>query len=253
MKHNIFSRLAAAAALLAVCYACENEDYKIYDVNQKDSVFITYSTKDEVDSVYYRFNYDISETHDIEIPYSLMGMPCDRDRTIALQPVDGSTMKEGTHYTISNNVLKAGEVEGKIVVTLIRNNDATLQEKALDLELEIVENDDFRAVGKSHFKICFDDIRPSTRPDWWVTYGMLPVYSFENAQLFFSYFYELAPKANKTVFDEMIVKYGEYFKDAASMLGPMAMYETFLVRNVLIPLYNDHHDDVDWQDIPTLR
>lgn len=74
----------------------------------------------------------------------------------------------------------------------------------------------------------------------------MPEYSFENAQLFFKYFYELVPKANKDVYYEMINRYGDYFVDAKSHLGPLAMYDAFLTKYVLIPLYNDTKGQINW-------
>ena len=70
--------------------------------------------------------------------------------------------------------------------------------------------------------------------------------------MFFKYFYELAPKANKAVFDEMITAYGDYFIKAKDMEqgGPMAFYDAFLAKYVLIPMYNDTKDVMEWQDVP---
>ena len=62
----------------------------------------------------------------------------------------------------------------------------------------------------------------------------------------FKYFYELVPKANKDVYYEMINRYGDYFVDAKSHLGPLAMYDAFLTKYVLIPLYNDTKGQINW-------
>ena len=79
----------------------------------------------------------------------------------------------------------------------------------------------------------------------------MPKYSFENAQLFFKYFYELMPKANKDVYDELIKKYGDYFVNAGSTGGPFAFYDQIIINYVLIPMYNDHKDDIEWQSVPS--
>ena len=81
----------------------------------------------------------------------------------------------------------------------------------------------------------------------------MPVYSFENAQLFFKYFYELMPKANKAVYDEMIAAYGDYFVKAKSSQGPLAMYDAVLYKYVLIPMYNDTRDEIEWQGVPSVN
>lgn len=242
------------AVLLSCSGACTNEDYKLYDTGQKDSVFFEYlNDKEEVvTSVDYKFNYDIGDTHTIEIPVTLMGMPVDHDRQIELAPVKEETdMVEGTHYVIKSAVLPANAVGTKVIINLLRDKDPQLLERSFKLKLALVENEDLRSVGLNTFTITYSDIRPAIRPDWWPTYAPLPTYSYESAQVFFKYFYELAPKANKDVFDEMIAKYGDYFVKAVSMQGPLAMYDIFLKRYVLIPMYADHKDSFPWQKIPS--
>lgn len=249
---KIYQSLCLAACMLGVT-ACTNEDYKMYDITQKDAVFFEYiDDKEEVvTSVEYAFEYNIAETHTIEIPVRLMGMPTDKERQIKLVPVaDESDMVEDVHYRIEANVLPAGEVETSIKVILLRGNDPELLERPFTLVLQLVENDDLRAVGQNTFTITYSDIRPATRPSWWPTYAALPVYSYEAAQVFFKYFYENAPKADLNVFNHMISLYGDYFKNAKSSRGPLAMYSNFLKRYVMQPMYEDYKDAFEWQSIP---
>ena len=138
-------------------------------------------------------------------------------------------------------------------VHLLRNNDPTIQQRKFKLRLRITENSDLRPEGQRDFTITYSDIRPTQRPGWWNTWDPLPEYSFENAQLFFKYFYELAPKANKSVYDEMIAAYGDYFVKAGSMRGPLSMYDNFLIQYVLIPMYNDTKDQITWQTVPQIH
>ena len=102
MKFNYINILWCAAFTLAAA-SCTDEDYKVYDTAQKDSVFFEYrNASDElVDSVKYDFNYDIATVHTIDIPVTLMGMPKDYDRTISILTVaDSTNMTEGDtlHY-----------------------------------------------------------------------------------------------------------------------------------------------------------
>ena len=78
MINRIYQSLCVAVCALGIM-ACTNEDYKLYDVAQKDAVFFEYiDDKEEiVDSVDYVFDYNIAETHTIEVPVRLMGMPVD--------------------------------------------------------------------------------------------------------------------------------------------------------------------------------
>ena len=252
---KIWKSVWAVLALLAFT-ACSEDDYKLYDITQKDNVFFDYKNEKNVnDSVIsYNFGYDFANEHIVEIPVSLMGMPSDKDRTIALKVVaDETEMVEGTHYVIDRALLRANRVEDTVRVKLLRPDDPTFQERALALRLEIVTSDDLAPTGQKTFTVKGSDIRPTVRPSWWSTWSPMPVYSFENAQLFFKYFYELAPKANKDVFEEMIARYGDYFVNGKSLQGPLAMYEAFLAQYVLIPMYNETKDDIEWQAIPVVN
>ena len=244
------------AVLATVIYACTEDDYKLYDTNQKDSVFFEYLNPNNVvdSTVLFVFNYDISTEHVIELPVILMGMPSSQERAINIVAVKEATnMNEGTNYVIENAVMPANAVQANVRVRLLRNQDVRLLSDTLRLQLEIAENDDLRPAGLRRFTISYSDVRPQNRPSWWTTYSPLPVYSFENAQLFFKYFYDLAPAANQDVYNEMIARYGEYFMNATSMQGPLAMYDTFLIRYVLMKMYADTKDQIQWQDVPTVR
>ena len=236
--------------------ACSNEDYKVYDTGQKDAVFFNYLNASNVNDsiIEYAFNYDIATEHVISIPLSLMGMPSQSARTVDLEPVaDSTTMVEGTHYTLDPVVLQSDSIATVANIHLLRDKDPAIQQKQFRLRLRITENSDLRPEGQRDFTIVYSDIRPASRPDWWSTWAAMPEYSFENAQLFFKYFYELAPKANKSVYNEMIAAYGDYFVKAKSNQGPLSMYDNFLAQYVLIPMYKDTKDQIKWQAEPKIN
>lgn len=254
MRKKIYMLATLAVALLMV--SCE-DDYQLYDTNQTDSVFFNYlNEKQTADSVItYSFDYDIAQSHIIDIPVSLMGIPKAEARRIELEVVKDSTdMVEGVNYTIERAEMAANEVSDTIKIKLLRDKDSEILTKEKKLRIAIVANGDLRPTGQNTFTIKYSDIHPD-RPMWWATFNPLPVYTYENAQLFFKYFYELAPKANKAVFDELITKYGDYFIKAKDMEqgGPMAFYDAFLVKYVLIPMYNDTKDVIEWQDVPSVN
>lgn len=252
MKLKMTKHILWYAAVLFIASACTEEDYKLYDPTQKDSVFFEYrNNRNEItDAVDYAFNYDIATTHTIEIPVTLMGIPKDYDRTINLITDHASTtMKEGINYTITNNVIPANAVKGTIHVNLLRDLDPEILTQSKELVLTIGENDDLKSVGENQLTITYSDIRPTTRPSWWLTYGERPVYSYETVQLFFDYFYRLAPEASPEIFNEMIEAYGDYFVKATGVLGPFTLYEGFLRQYVLIPLYNEH-PEIEWNASP---
>lgn len=252
MINRIYQSLCVAVCALGIM-ACTNEDYKLYDVAQKDAVFFEYiDDKEEiVDSVDYVFDYNIAETHTIEVPVRLMGMPVDYERKVELAPIaDKTDMVKDVHYRIESSVLPANEVETSIKIILLRGNDPELLERSFTLVVKLVENEDLRSVGQTEFTVTYSDIRPTVRPEWWNTWSPMPEYSYEAAQVFFKYFYEKAPQGNQEVFNKMILLYGDYFKKAKSIQGPLAMYSNFLERYVLVPMYADYKDTFTWQDIP---
>lgn len=254
MRKKIYMLATLAVALLMV--SCE-DDYKLYDTNQTDSVFFNYlNEKQTADSVItYSFDYDIAQSHIIDIPVSLMGIPKAEARRIELEVVKDSTdMVEGVNYTIERAEMAANEVSDTIKIKLLRDKDSEILTKEKKLRIAIVANGELRPTGQNTFTIKYSDIHPD-RPKWWATFNPLPVYTYENAQLFFKYFYELAPKANKAVFDELITKYGDYFIKAKDMEqgGSMAFYDAFLAKYVLIPMYNDTKDVIEWQDVPSVN
>lgn len=252
---NIFYKYIGVILVAGSVAACTDEDYKVYDTTQKDAVFFEYiDDKEEIaTSVHYDFNYNIANEYTIEVPVRLMGMPADHERTFKVVPVaDKSDMVEDKHYVVETTVLPANAVETILRVKLLRDKDPQLQEKAFTVTLELVESEDLRPVGQKDFTISYSDIRPTERPEWWSTWSPLPQYSFEAAQVFFEYFYRLAPEANQDVFNEMDELYGDYFMKAVSMQGPFAMYDRFLIRYVLMPMYEDYKDVFEWQAVPSL-
>lgn len=122
MKFSYINILWCAALTIAAA-SCTDEDYKVYDTAQKDSVFFEYrnANNELVDTVRYDFNYDIATSHTIEIPVTLMGMPKDYDRTINILAVaDSTNMTADVNYTITDNIIPAGKVSGTVHVNLLR-------------------------------------------------------------------------------------------------------------------------------------
>ncbi len=164
--------------MLAALSSCTEEDYKVYDTSQKDSVFFEYrdDANKLIEAIEYNFNYDIADSHTIEIPVSLMGMPKDYDRTYNIVVIDDETdMVEDVNYVISDNVIKARAVNGVVKVNLLRNLDPELLTTSKTLTLSISENDQLKSVGENKFAITYSDIRPEVRPVWWTPYATMPV------------------------------------------------------------------------------
>lgn len=252
---KIYQYIAILSSVLISLGGCQENKPLVYDVGQKDAVFFSYKNeRDEADSTLtYNFNYDIATEHVIEIPVTLMGMPKNAARKINIRPIPESTdMVEGTHYIIESAELPPQAITSNIKIRLLRGKDPKLQEQEFTLRLGLYENEDLRPTGSKVFVVKYSDIRPTIRPDWWSEWAPLPEYSFEAAQVFFEYFYRLAPKANKDVFDEMMLAYGDYFVKAKALQGPMAMYNVFIIRYVLIPMHLETGDRFKWQQEPSM-
>lgn len=243
--------LGVVASLLS---SCSENEYKVYDTTQKDSVFFNYvnNRNEAVSEFEYAFNYDINNSYTLAIPISVMGSIKDYDRPVSIKLVpEVSTMVEGTHYEIVEAVVPAGATKGVVKIKLLRDKDPKLLTESVTGCFVIGENDDLHTVKGSEFNITFSDIRDLDQPDWWITTGVQPVFSFETAQIFFDYFHRLAPEANLDIYEEIVATYGEYFEDAQRVQGPWTMYEGFFRNYVFIPLHRDHPEieflkDPEW-------
>lgn len=258
MKQPHIIRLLPAAALLALA-ACEDTDYQLYDTGQKDSAYIEYidDNDQEATSVNYAFGFDTRTTYTVELPVKLMGMTSDADRSFTLEVAEGTTMQEGVHYEIDHEAMciPAGAVENTVAITLLRENDPKLLEQEFTLNLKLVPSDDLDVVGTNTFSVTYSDIHPTVAPAWWTGYPFtLCAYRYETVQKFFEYFYAME-EVNPAVVHEMTDRYGDYFVNATSMQGPLAMYTGFLNKYVLSPLWDwvneNYPEDLGYWTKPT--
>lgn len=245
-KHtNILTLICLSLFLLMT--GCNNEDYPVYDINQKDAVYIAYEGEQtKNDSIHYEYGFQLLTQVTLKIPVKLMGMPTDRNRTFGIKVIEEqTTMTKGVHYSIDESKLRlsANQLEGAIEITLYRDKDPELTDSTYVISLELQETEDLKAVqGISFFQITYTDKR-SSRPAWWIDRN-LGAYNFEVAQWFFHYFY-LTEESNSAVFHEIINRYGEYFVDASTRMGPLTVYENFFNKYVLKPLYEHYKDNPD--------
>ena len=243
-KHtNIWMLISLSLFLLMT--GCNNEDYPVYDTDQKDAVYIAYEgDQAETDSIHYEYGFNLLTEVTLKIPVKLMGMPVGRDRVFGVNVVDSATtMTKDLHYSINESrlILPANQLEGSIEITFYRDKDPELTDTTYVISLELTETEDLKAVqGISFFQITYSDKRPSA-PLWWRDYK-LDTYKFEVAQWFFHYFY-LTEEINPDVFNELIGRYGDYFIEAKAVQGPLDMYGNFFAKHVLTPLYEQYKDD----------
>ena len=260
MKLLSIARFTLAAAALTAFAACEDTDYQLYDTDQKDSAYIEYidDNDQEATSVNYAFGFDTRTTYTVELPVKLMGMTSDRDRSFTLEVAEGTTMQEGVHYEIDHDAMRipAGGVESIVTITLLRENDPLLLEQEFTLNLKLVPSDDLDVVGTNTFSVTYSDIHPTVAPAWWTGYPFtLCAYRYETVQKFFEYFYAME-EVNPAVIHEMTGRYGDYFVNAQSLQGPLAMYSGFLNKYVLSPLWDwvneNYPEDLGFWTKPTI-
>ena len=236
-------KLLLGTVLTFALLACEQTDYLLYDTTQKDYAYIEYIDENdqEATSVDYSFGFDIRTSYTISLPVKLMGMTADQDRPFTLEvDDDGTTMQEGVHYTIDHDAMyiPAGGVENTVDIILLRENDPLLLEQEFTLKLRLMPSNDLNVVGRDTFSITYSDIHPTVAPEWWTGYPFtLCAYRYETVQKFFEYFYAMED-VNPTVVHEMTDRYGDYFVNATSLQGPLAMYTGFLNKYVLGPLWD---------------
>ena len=239
---KILRNIPALLLVAAMACACSENEYKVYDTTQKDSVFYDYyNSKNQPDSVFdYAFAFNIADHYTVTIPVSVMGSIKDYDRTVDVRiDPDSSTMAEGTNFRVAEAKVPAGSSEGVVKIDLLRGKDPRILQGEVKGRFIIGENDDLRSVKGSAFTITYSDVLPE-RPIWLLTYGTWPVYSYENYQLWFDYFHRLGPEADVDVYNEIVTTYGSYFENATNIQGPLTMYEMFLRNYVSIPLHRDH-------------
>lgn len=149
-----------AMLIAGFLYSCQENDRVLY--TEKPAVY--FSSVTEEDSISYSFASGLMDEDLVAIPVRIIGTSTVKDRTINVTVDPVSTAKEGTHYkNLSESViLKGGEVETEIKVTVM-NND--LENGDVKLVLNLLENEDFDLgyIGSWKAKLIITDqlIKPS--------------------------------------------------------------------------------------------
>ncbi len=237
--------------IAALSTACKNEDYPVYDVNQKDGVFLAYD--EETDSVFYNFGFDSKTEYIQGVTIKLLGMPRDYDRTVKLKVNNGKyaddefvAAKEAYYELPSTFTFPKDSVQATIPVKLIR--DAELEDVRAILTFELEESDDLAVRGHSEFTITFDDKLP-LKPEWWTTYDLGDFTKFKG-QLFFQYFWEMEQE-NKYLFDKIVARWGRNLDIPPFTPGyansPLVIYETAFNLYVKMKMweYSEAHPELE--------
>jgi hypothetical protein len=145
MKYTITFLAIACTALFAACEQNEPmefaDDGRIYFFEQESSGYGTMLTVGEKNFSFAILDDAVTEAEG-GVNVRIMGRVSDKDRAFRARVIaDSSTAVEGTHYRLHDGVVKAGEFESILPVTLYRTPD--LKNEAIKIYLEIVPTEDF--------------------------------------------------------------------------------------------------------------
>lgn len=154
MKKIIYGFMLAAGALSAAC----SENPGLYEPGDDRVMFLlkgddghTY-LKNNTDTILsYSFVYNSLETDEVPVGVKTIGMLSDRDRTVSIRqvPTGLADAVPGVHYVALTDpwyngklVIPAGKTSAQLPIKVLR--DASLKDGAVNLRLQIVENEYFR-------------------------------------------------------------------------------------------------------------
>nr|WP_199003031.1 DUF4843 domain-containing protein [Flavobacterium sp. ASV13] len=186
--------LSAVLLFLLGFSSCSQEEIKTY--NDTDNIYfspavfpLVKNTRDLIDSTGVSFAFDNVAVQEkvYRIPIRVQGKLSDVDRTVKCTIDHSSTAVEGTHFSLSKNIIiRAGKAVDTITVTMHRTPDLKLNRVTLVLNLE--ENEFFttkmqtkvintltqKTMNLTRFKLTFGDIL--SQPQSW-SVGFFGVFS----------------------------------------------------------------------------
>lgn len=162
--------IIASAALLLLMGSCKENSYDGY--TGTPSVYFQLDANNwsnTKDSLVYSFATAESKLYTVNVMIDLQGMPVDHDRAIDVAvDTKNTTAQEGLHYEAvpTTVTLAAGEMQATLPVTIL-GSDPALENKRVELDLELKANDDFQLglTGRTHVRIIFSNML--TKPPYW--------------------------------------------------------------------------------------
>jgi hypothetical protein len=116
------------------------DDGRVYFFEQEPSGYGTMLTVAEKNFSFVILGDAVTEAEG-GVKVRVMGRVSDRDRVFRARVIaDSSTAVEGTHFRLHDGVIKAGELESILPITLYRTHD--LRYEAIKIYLEIVPTSD---------------------------------------------------------------------------------------------------------------
>jgi len=236
MKNTSLIKLILPAFAVGMLFfnSCKKGEDKIFDKNFTGIYF-------QQDSVYYSFGVtplDV-QTHNLQVPVTIMGSPADADRTFSAEIItDKTTAVAGEHYSLTNAfVVKKDSINSYIT---IRINRAKLGTSDFKICFRLVERNGFVPVNEALKTAVVFFNNKVEKPTWkdfsgknayWPT--QLGVWNPITYIKFIELFRAMEQKAPETY--AVMVK--NYSQDLANMRGWPYDYDNSMIKYTLIPLY----------------
>ncbi|WP_421918532.1 DUF4843 domain-containing protein [Marinifilum sp.] len=162
-----FKYICLTLIVLFATYACNTDDpieyigvdYVYFESEEEEGTLLEKSFT-------FLFEEETTTSKELEIPVAASGMLVDSDRLFSISIIDSlTTATEGTHFSIdpAKLVIKAGEINGNVLVTL--NRTAEMKDTVYTIGIELSKNDQFDRGFRTVCKVKFSDL--FLEPEWW--------------------------------------------------------------------------------------
>lgn len=216
--------LSAAGGFLSC-----SDTWLMYDTSQKDKLYFSDGSQNldrylSTEAPFALLDESVTELRQT-IPVRLLGQVADHDRTFGVRAIHDTTTNyttggvarelydavEGEDYTIDEVIVPAGEVEGRIEVTVKRT--AKIADKTASLVLQIEDNDEFQGVPRNVHRILISD-GIAACPNWWYHTATIQWYQYlgefrEEKYRKMLELYHGIEELNPTLYAELVEQFGE--------------------------------------------
>ncbi len=140
-------------------YFYERYMYLGYDERRTEKITYSFAVKPST------LNED-----NVKIKVRLQGRLSDKDRAVKVSYIpDSTTAVSGTHFKLNDGIVKAGEYDGYVPVTLFRSPD--MKQNTFRIKLKIVNNEWFESgvIEDNYIALEVSDklIKPTNWPQWY--------------------------------------------------------------------------------------
>lgn len=228
MKRKFIFDMLVVLSAAGGFFSC-SDTWLMYDTSQKDKLYFSDGSQNldrylSTEAPFALLDESVTELRQT-IPVKLLGQVADHDRSFGVRAIHDTTTNyttggvarelydavEGEDYTIDEVIVPAGEVEGRIEVTVKRT--AKIADKTASLVLQILENDEFQGVPRNVHRILISD-GIAACPNWWYHTATIQWYQYlgefrEEKYRKMLELYHGIEALNPTLYAEMVEQFGE--------------------------------------------